>query len=282
MHPFTFRTFQDRVLEYAERKGLLPPIEKMSPMVKGEFLIELGMQGLVPKRTPVHLDTVISENMVQFLNWYFFEHEKEKSTIAERYVESQDFRKDFPDVLNAKKVIGRLRNPVYGNFIMVKKGVKDEYDVKKVEEDETYTIHDVSTFPQMKEGLMVWGKLYPFGEKWYIDYSLLVYPEETAKKYGEARAFSKRLRELFEEFIEAKNVSEKTQRKYEEMFSLLSEYVSEKRYRNLNQVVKLNVDTWARWMRKEWHVSAYALEECRSAVKPFLKFLSEKEKGEKK
>lgn len=280
MTEFTFEPLREKVLDFAMRKKLVKSLEEVDSLVKSKFLLLLGIHGLVPKRKSISVDSAILEHADLFLDWYFFEREERgKKTIAELYVESKDFERDFPHVEKEKAYtdIKKIKNPVWGYFVVCEKGEKDEYDVKFLEEESVYRVHDESSFSHVAEGTFIFSKLYPLGDKYYVSGSTLVFPEKLVEKYEQAKAFKNRLDELFEEFIKGKNVKEKTKRKYEDMYFLLSRYVSEKGYTSMKWVKKLNVDTWAKWARRKWGISRYKEDECRSAVKQFLKFLKNKE-----
>jgi len=76
MSEFTFQTLRKHVLNYAERKRLLKPIKEMDFCVKSEFLLLLGVHGIVPKREPISLDAAIAKYRELFLDWHFFEREE--------------------------------------------------------------------------------------------------------------------------------------------------------------------------------------------------------------
>ena len=280
MSEVTFEQLKEKVLDFALRKKLVKSLEEVDSLAKSEFLLLLGIHGLVPKRKSISVNNVIFEHADLFLDWYFFEREERgKKTIAELYVESKDFERDFPHVEKKKAYtdIKKIKNPVWGYFVVCEKGEKDEYDVKLLEEESVYRVHDESSFSHVAEGTFIFSKLYPLGGKYYVSGSTLVFPEKLVEKYEQAKAFKNQLDELFEEFIKGKNVKEKTKRKYEDMYFLLSRYVSEKGYTSMKWVKKLNVDTWVKWARRKWGISRYKEDECRSAVKQFLKFLKDKE-----
>lgn len=280
MSEFTFPNLRKNVLIYAERKRLLKPIEKMNVRVKSDFLLLLGMHGLVPEREPISLDVTIAEFWDLFLDWYFFERdERAKRSIAELYVESEDFKKDFPgtNVKEADIAVRKLKNPLWSYFVVCGKEEKDEYEMKRLEGETVYRIHDASTFPHVNKGNVIFARLYPFGDVYYLSGPIQVYPEEVLKEYEKLKAARNRLDELFGEFMATKKVKRKTAQKYEDMYFMLSEYVAEKGYTTMKWVNRLNVDTWAKWIRRQFGVSRYKEDECRSAIKQFLKFLKDKE-----
>ena len=277
MTEFTFKALRNQVLSYALRKKLYKTIKETDVRIKTEFLLQLGIHELIPKKVPISLDDALAENIGLFLDWYFFEREERaKMTIAQLYVESEDFRKDFGDVKDAHRTVQKLKNPLWDYFLVSRKGKLNDYDVKLLEEESVYRIYDESTFPEVKEGAIIFAKIYPFGDRYYISGFILVYPDEFREKYEQLRAFNNALDQLFDTFIEGKNVKEKTKRKYEDMYFMFSDYVKEKGYTKMSTVKKINIDTWVRWMRKEWNTSPYQENECRSAVKQFLKFLEDK------
>ena len=104
-----------------------------------------------------------------------------------------------------------------------------------------------------------------------------IYPDELLEEYEKLKAFKGHLDELFREFMATKKVKKKTAQKYEEMYFMFSEYVTKKGYTSMKRVKKVNVDTWAKWIRRQWGVSRYKEDECKSALRQFLKFLKEKE-----
>lgn len=280
MSEFTFQTLRTHVLTYADRKRLIKSIEEIDFRIKTKFLLLLGMHGIIPKREPVSLIVTIAKYWELFLDWYFFEREvRGKRTIAELYVESEDFKKDFPStsVKEADIAVRKLKNPLWSYFVVCGKGEKDEYEVKQLEEEIVYRVHDASTFPNVNEGNVIFAKLYPFGDVWYVSEFIIRYPEETIEKYEQVKAAKDRLDGLFDDFMATKKVKRKTAQKYEEMYFMLSEYVTEKGYTSMKWVNRFNVDTWAKWIRRQWGVSRYKEDECRSAIKQFLKFLKDKE-----
>lgn len=283
MSEFTLQAVRKNVVNYARKMGLLESLEGIDARTKSEYLIQLAIHGLVQEKEPMSLDEVVLGNVDLFLDWYLFEREERNhKSIAELYMKSEDFRRDFPDVKleNGKIAARRLKNPLWTHFIVCGKEGKDEYQVKQLEKEDTYTVHDVSTFSQVSIGNVIFAKLYPFGEKYYVSGFILTYSEEAVAEYEKARGVMNRLDEWFEEFMEKKDVKEKTARKYEEMHFMLSEYVAEKEYTTMKWVKRLNVDTFVKWARKQWGLSRYAEDQCRSAARQFLKFLKEKE-GEK-
>ena len=280
MSEVTLEQLKEKVLDFGLQKKLVKPLDEVDSLIKSEFLLLLGMHGLVPKRKSISVNNVIFEHPDLFLDWYLFEREERgKKTIAELYVESKDFERDFPHVEKEKAHtdIKNMKNPVWGYFVVCEKGEKNEYDVKLLEEESVYRVHDESTFSHVAEGTFIFTKLYPLGGKYYISESVLVFPEKLVEEYEQAKAFKNWLDELFEEFIKGKKVKEKTKRKYEDMYFLLSHYVSKKGYKSMKRVKRLNVDTWVKWARREWGISRYKEDECRSAVKQFLKFLKDRE-----
>lgn len=279
MSEFAFQPLRKNILNYAQRKRFLKPIEDINLSVKSEFLLLLAIHKLVPEKEPISPDIVIVQFWELFLDWYFFEREERaKRTIAELYVESEDFKKDFPgtNVKEADATVRKLKKPLWSYFIVCGKGEKDEYEVKQLEEETVYRVHDASTFPNVKEGNVIFTKLYPFGNLCYVSQFIQLYPDELLEEYEKLKAFKSHLDELFREFMATKKVKKKTVQKYEEMYFMFSGYVTKKGYTTVKRVKKVNVDTWAKWIRRQWGVSRYKEDECRSALKQFLKFLKEK------
>ncbi len=275
MSQFTMDDLREKTLNYAVEKKLFTSLEDVSHYAKAQFSLTLGMHGQIPKGQPFSVDDVIIENEPIFMDWYLFEREPQyEKTIAEMYAESDHFKRDFPGV--EKKVVQKLREPVWTYFAVCEKGENNEYTVQDLEKGKMYLIHDESTFSFVEKRNVIFAKLYPLGDTYYISGDIKILPEEFLTEFEKMKAFQKRLEELFEEFLESKNVKEKTKRKYEEMFSVFSSYVAEKGYKTMEKVRKVNIDSWIRWVRKEWGTSSYKEDEYRSAVKQFLMYLEGK------
>jgi hypothetical protein len=279
MAAYTFQNMRKKVLTYAKRKRLIKPIKKMDERVKTDFLLLLAVQGLIPDREPLSMDVVIEVFWNLFFDWYFFERDNQGKSIAEVYVESENFKKDFPGI-NVKEVeitVQKMKSPLWGYFFVCGKGEKDEYTVKQFEKESIYRIHDASTFPYINRGNLIFTKVYPFGDLYYVSGSIQVYPGDFLKEYKKVKAVKDGLDTLFEEFMQTKKV--KKTAKYEDMYFMLSEYIAEKWYTTMEWVDQFDVDTWAEWIRRQWEVSRSEEDECRSAIKQFLKFAKkEKEK----
>ncbi len=283
MSEFTLKAVRKNVMNYAKKMGFFESLEEIDVSTKSEYVIQLAIHGLVQEKEPISLDDAVLGNADLFFDWYLFEREeRNRRSIAELYMKSEDFRRDFPGVglENGKRAARRLKNPLWTHFTVCGKEGKDEYQVKKLEGEETYIVHDVSTSSQVNIGNVILAKLYPFGEKYYVSGFILTYSEEAVAEYEKARAVMHRLDGWFKEFMEKKDVTEKTARKYEEMHFMLSEYVAEKEYTTMKWVKRLNVDTFVKWARKQWGLSRYAEDQCRSAARQFMKFMKEKEKEE--
>ncbi|MGD2247245.1 MAG: hypothetical protein PVF58_02485 [Candidatus Methanofastidiosia archaeon] len=280
MVELTIRTFQKKVLEYTKEKKFFTSVEDLNMHIKSKYILELGIHGLISKQEPVNPNEIIEQGMEMFLNWYFFEYEKNNRSIAEQYITSPKFKKDFPDVTPeaASRTVKKLKHPVWGNFTVVKKRDQHEYDVKALEGESIYTIHDKSTYSHIEKGHVVFAKLYSFDKRYYLSGFLLKYPEETIKKFKKARKVTNQLNALFEEFMAQKDVKKKTAQKYEEMYFFLGEYVSHKGYTSMKRVTRLNIDTVVKWVRRQWGISRYKEDQFRSACKQFIKFIKGKEK----
>lgn len=279
----TLKALREKVLMYAVENKLLKPIEKMDERVKTDFLLLLAVHGLVPEREPLSIDVVIADFKDLFLDWYFFERDNQGKSIAEFYVESEDFKKDFPgtSMKEVETAVQKMKDPLWSYFIVCGKGEKDEYNVKQFEKETVYRVHDASTFPRLNTGNLIFAKVYPFGDLYYVSGFIHVYPDEFLEEYKKMKAVKDQLDTLFEEFMQTKKVKKKTVKKYEDMYFMLSEYIAEKGYTTMKWVDRLHVDTWAKWIRRHWGVSRSKEDECRSAIKQFLKFVKrEKEKYE--
>lgn len=277
MNPHFLGQLKENVTEYALKKGLIKPIEKIDARVKGKFLLSLGFHGLIPKREPFHGDTVIMEHIEMFLDWYFFEMELKKGkTVAELYVKSREFKRDFRgvNVKKMEKAVKRLKNPLWGYFVVCEKGKKDEYNVKPLGGGNVYTIHDESSFPHVREGDVFLAKLHPFGGKYYASGRLFVVPPEVVEKYCKFESLLSQLKKVFDEFLERK-VPERIKGDCREMYEFLEQYVGEEEYTTLEEVKALNAKKSVRWLRKTCEVSSSFAEEYETMVTTFLAFLKD-------
>ena len=276
MVAYTLQNMRKKILMYAERKRLIKPIKNMDERVKGDFLLLLAVQELVPEREPLCMDDEIERFWDLFLDWYFFERDNQGKSIAEVYVESEDFKKDFPgaNVKEVETTVQKLKSPLWGYFVVCGKGEKDEYDVKQFEKEIVYRIHDASTFPHVENGDLIFAKVFPFGNLYYISGFIQVYPDEFLEEYEKIKAVKDGLDTLFEEFMQTKKVKKTAE--YGDMYCRLSMYVAEEGYTTMEWVDQFDVDTWMEWIQRQWGVSRSEENECRSAVKQFLKFLKEK------
>ena len=273
-----FRALQERVLGYALKMGFFESIEKVDSQEIFDFLITLLEHGLIPKRQPFNIDEVMHSHETMFLDRYFFERgHRGTKTIAELYTESEDAKKDFEsaDFQKLKEDVRKLKTPIWSAFQVTGKREKDEYNVKPIDGEENFLVHDKSTFTRVNVGNWFGGKLYRFGSKCYISGYLVPIPERRIERYYKTRSLSKSLEKEFDEFIETKsNLSKKSIKKYERMFPLFLDYVKEKGYSKFSQVTKLNVDTWIKWIRRRFlYVSRSEEDDHRAAIKQFLRYL---------
>lgn len=269
MQQINFREFQNKVFDFAVKKKMLKHVSKIDVQIKMDFIMELVMHGKIPKRQSFVPDEVISSDFPMFLDWYFFEREYEnKKTIGELYAESEKLE-------DLKEEIKKLRNPIWDAFIVIKKEEKDEYLVKLFDKKDTFLIHDKATFQIVNVNDVFVGKIYQFFGKCYISSSITSIPKDIVDGFNKTKEFCKNLEEKFNEFMKEKeNLSEKTKWKYEDMFSLLLDYVREKNYNKIEQIKKLNIDNFIKWNRKRFlNYSRNNEDENRTAIRGFLKYL---------
>jgi len=273
-----FRVLQNRVLEYARKRGSIKEIDELDFDVKTEFLFMMYEHGLVARRQPVMIDELIASHRVLFLDWYLFERNYEGAkSIAELYLESEDFRRDFGrvDPQSLKEDFRRLKNLVWQPFEVIEKGEMEEYSVKLLDKGDVLSVHDRSSFPKVEVGDFFFGKLYPFMGRWYISGGITQIPKERIEKYYEVESFCRWVEGRFDEFLKGRpDLSERTIKKYERMFYWFPRYIQEKSYRWLGQLQRLNVDTWIKWIRRNcMFLSRTEEDELRAAARRFLGYL---------
>ncbi|KYK35419.1 MAG: hypothetical protein AYK19_02180 [Theionarchaea archaeon DG-70-1] len=174
-----------------------------------------------------------------------------------------------------EKAVKRLKNPLWGYFVVCEKGEKDEYDVKLLGGGDVYTIHDESSFPHVREGDVFRVKLYPFGSKYYASGMLFVVPPEVMEKYYKFESLLSRLRRIFDEFLERK-VPERTRKDCRETYEFLEHYMVDERCTTLDKVKALSVEKSVRWLRETCEVSSSFAEKYETMVTTFLAFLRER------
>ena len=255
-HKIDFRILQNRVLEYALRKGFIKELNELDAPIKWEFRLTLGIRHIIPRRELVNVDETVLQERELFLNWCLFEREhKADRTIGEIYLASPDFKKDFNvPSSDLREELRNLRKPVWGIFVVSGREGGEEYFVRPLGSDGELCINDRSTSKKVNVGDAFYAVLYPFQGRYYIGgKGILLIPKKDMRKYYKTEALIDLLEKRFSHFMETKSgLSERTLREKEEMFSCLIDYVSEKGYAKLRQIEKLNVDTWMRWARRRY------------------------------
>lgn len=275
-----FRALQNRVLEYARKKGFIKELDELDFDLKTEFLFMIYHHGLVERRQPVEINELIASNRVLFLDWYLFERNYGGTkSIAELYLESQDFRGDFGgvDPKSLREEFRKLKDPIWWPFEVVEKEEMEEYSVKLLDKEDVLLVHDRSSFPRVEVGDFFYGKLYPFMGRWYISGGMTPIPKERIGRHREAESFCRWLEGRFEEFLKDRpGLSERTIGKYEEMFYWFLRFVREKSYTRQGQLQRFNVDVWIKWVRRNcMFLSRTREDEHRAAARRFLEYLLE-------
>ena len=274
------------MLEYAHKRQFIKDIDELDFDVKSEFLFMMSEQGLVARRQPVAIDEFIALNRNLFFDWFFFERNyRGDKSIAELYLESDDFRRDFAgvDPQSLKEDFRKLKSPVWWVFSVLERGEKEEYRVKLLDREEVLWVHDRSSFPKAGVGDFFFGKLYPFFGRWYISGGLTPIPKERIKRHHEAESFRHWLELRFDEFLKGRpDLSKRTIGRYGEMFYWLLKYVREKSYRRQGQLQRFNVDAWIKWVRRNClFLSRTKEDEHRAAAGRFLEYLLMEDSAEK-
>ena len=273
-----FRNFQNRILEYAAENGYLSSLEEISLQLKTEFLLQLYSRSLIPKKGAVNADETIASKRILFLNWYLLERGyMEGKTIAELYLESVEFREMYGGpTAEFREMVRNLRCPLYGVFIVDERRADgDGYIVHPLGED--YALHIYDRTLKVKVGAALHGLLYKFGERYYLgDEVVTMIPDKLMRRYRRSRALVNLLKIRFEGYMEAnRGLSSRTLREKEEMFECLLDYTQVKMYTKLDQVMRMNVDTWMRWMRKRYIFFSRSREEaCRRGFRQFHRYMS--------
>jgi len=68
MSEFAFQPLRKNILDYAQRKRLITPIEEIDFRVKSEFLMLLAIHKLVPEKEPISPDIAIVQFWELFLD----------------------------------------------------------------------------------------------------------------------------------------------------------------------------------------------------------------------
>lgn len=274
----SFRDFQNMVLEYAVDNGYFPSPEEIDLNLETEFLLKLYSRGLFPRSGAVDVDEAITDKRILFLNWLLLEREyMEGKTIAELYLKSGAFREMYGEpTAELKEEVRNLRHPLCGVFVVDERRPEgDGYLAHPLDGDDALFIHDATL--EVEVGAALHGLLYRFGERYYIGDKVMVrVPDKFVRRYHRSRALMDLLEDEFEGFMETKRgLSDRTLMEKEEMFEGLLDYVEEKMYTKMDQIIRMNVDTWMRWMRRRYLFFSRSSEEAyRRGFRQFLRHLS--------
>ena len=224
-----FREFQNRVLEYAQRKCLVTPLEEMDLSIKTRFILIMEDRGLAPKKDPIDLNELIIKHRILFLNWYLLERgHQDGETIAMLYLESDEYDERFGPPSELYSEVEGLRSPEHGVFVITKKIGKGFFNLQPLGKEGNLKVYDKSGYGKLKEGQVIYCILYPFKGVYYwgTKHAILI-PKEAADEYLKKLEENRRNEELIDLFLDSieHSLSEETLSKYWESLYTLTDYL---------------------------------------------------------
>jgi len=277
-----FREFQNRVLDYALEKGLLPPYKDLRYDVKSNFLLRMGMRHLIPQREPLEVDETIREHKTLFFNWYLLEREhKDGKTIAMIYLESDEYDGKYGPASELMSEAEEWKDPEHGAFVISRKRGEGVLEVHHMGEEEEMVMYDRSGYENLEEGQAIITVLYPFKGIYYNGADQVkIIPREVVDEHLNWLEEVHRSEDLVEEFLDEmeERFTEATVSRYWRDLSTYMGYLTDQGTSQIGDVDYPTLEeffsTW--YPRKVMDRSRNKARELLATIKRFYNWLARK------